>query len=104
MTNTDQFGNVCIPHPACLTGDCNGLRNCPVGVGGSPPVSLAEFFLTEPPKADFYDVSNVDGYAVIAPTGTSTPENIGAKVKPVTGTFVPPAESETCTSDADCVW
>lgn len=50
--------------PACQTGDCAGHLGCPVGVGGSPPATLAEFTLI-PPDApvgrDFYDVSNVDG-------------------------------------------
>ncbi len=50
--------------PACQTGDCAGHLGCPVGVGGSPPATLAEFTLIPPDmpvERDFYDVSNVDG-------------------------------------------
>ena len=45
---------------------------CPVGVGGAPPATLAEFTVMPPSGgSDFYDVSNVDGSNVplaIAPT------------------------------------
>lgn len=46
------FGN-------CTTGDCGGALRCN-GIGGQPPLSLAEFNLADP--VDFYDVSFVDGY------------------------------------------
>ena len=56
----------------CATGDCGGHLECPVGVGGAPPATLAEFTVTPPSGgSDFYDVSNVDGANVplaIAPT------------------------------------
>ncbi|KAH7430285.1 hypothetical protein KP509_09G091900 [Ceratopteris richardii] len=60
----------------CLTGDCGGVLACN-GAGGDPPVTLAEFTLgspTSPNKADFYDVSLVDGYNLamsVAPSGGS---------------------------------
>ncbi|XP_050209278.1 pathogenesis-related thaumatin-like protein 3.5 [Mercurialis annua] len=44
----------------CATGDCGGLKHCG-GVGGVPPVTLAEFTLDD---LNFYDVSLVDGYNV----------------------------------------
>jgi hypothetical protein len=105
-TKTEQFGNVCLPHPACQTGDCNGQRDCPPGVGGIPPDALAEFFLTTPSatSTDFYDVSNVDGYVAVAPKAGAAPENIGVEVKPVQGTFVAPMESGACSADSDCTW
>ncbi|XP_031284223.1 pathogenesis-related thaumatin-like protein 3.5, partial [Pistacia vera] len=43
----------------CIIGDCGGGLNC-AGVGGAPPISLAESTLSSP--MDFYDVSLVDGY------------------------------------------
>ncbi|RWW82558.1 hypothetical protein BHE74_00008975 [Ensete ventricosum] len=48
----------------CDTGDCGGALRCTVG--GSPPVTLAEFTLAGPTSGDqdFYDVSLVDGYNV----------------------------------------
>jgi hypothetical protein len=56
----------------CATGDCGGNLECPVGVGGAPPATLAEFTVMPPSQgSDFYDVSNVDGANVplaIAPT------------------------------------
>jgi hypothetical protein len=93
-TRTTQFGSVCLPHPACQTGDCNGQRDCPPGIGGTPPDALAEFFLTVPNTnaVDFYDVSNVDGYVAVAPSAGAAPENVGMEIKPIAGTFVPPEE------------
>ncbi|KAJ8460667.1 hypothetical protein OPV22_033593 [Ensete ventricosum] len=54
----------------CDTGDCGGALRCTVG--GSPPVTLAEFTLAGPTSGDqdFYDVSLVDGY------------NVGVAVRP----------------------
>ncbi|XP_068655800.1 pathogenesis-related thaumatin-like protein 3.5 [Aristolochia californica] len=57
----------------CTTGDCCSLK-CAVGVGGAPPVSLAEFTLQGNGGKDFYDVSLVDGY------------NLGLGIKPKGGT------------------
>lgn len=66
--------------PACQTGDCGGHLQCPTGVGGAPPATLAEFTLM-PPDAplglDFYDVSNVDG------------SNIPVRIDAAPGTFTP---------------
>ena len=60
---------------ACATGDCGGNLECPVGVGGAPPATLAEFTVVPSSNgSDFYDVSNVDGANVplaIAPNGGS---------------------------------
>ncbi|KAM0937980.1 putative Thaumatin family [Dioscorea sansibarensis] len=55
---------------SCATGDCAGLLRCTLG--GSPPVTLAEFTLGG--SEDFYDVSIVDGYNVgvgVRPAPTS---------------------------------
>ncbi len=62
----------------CATGDCGGNLACPVGVGGAPPATLAEFTV-EPPStsSDFYDVSNVDG------------ANVPVAIAPIPGTFNP---------------
>ncbi|XP_022749203.1 pathogenesis-related protein 5-like [Durio zibethinus] len=47
----------------CLTGDCgSGQMECN-GLGGAPPVTLAEFTLGTGGQ-DFYDVSLVDGYNI----------------------------------------
>ena len=66
----------------CATGDCGGNLACPVGVGGAPPATLAEFTVM-PPSAgtDYYDVSNVDG------------ANVPLSIVPTAGTFqlTPPA-------------
>jgi hypothetical protein len=60
----------------CATGDCGGNLVCPVGVGGAPPATLAEFTLVPPSSGtDFYDVSNVDG------------SNIPLSIAPTPGTF-----------------
>ncbi|CAA0817155.1 Pathogenesis-related protein 5 [Striga hermonthica] len=62
--NSGQTGN-------CITGDCGGRLKCE-GIGGAPPVSLAEFTLDSP--QDFYDVSLVDGFNLpvsIIPSGRS---------------------------------
>ena len=61
--------------PACATGDCAGRLGCAVGVGGTPPATLAEFTMATPPANDFYDVSNVDG------------ANIPVSIAPLAGTF-----------------
>ncbi|CAL4921590.1 unnamed protein product [Urochloa decumbens] len=55
---------------SCATGDCSGAASCTLG--GSPPVTLAEFTLGGADGKDFYDVSLVDGYNVgigVAATG-----------------------------------
>ncbi len=66
----------------CATGDCAGNLVCPVGVGGAPPATLAEFTVM-PPSAgsDFYDISNVDG------------ANVPVEIAPIAGTYdtSPPA-------------
>jgi hypothetical protein len=62
----------------CATGDCGGNLECPVGVGGAPPATLAEFTVMSPSSgSDFYDVSNVDG------------SNVPLSIAPVPGTFDP---------------
>mmetsp|Transcript_19836 Transcript_19836/g.40114 ORF Transcript_19836/g.40114 Transcript_19836/m.40114 type:complete len:394 (+) Transcript_19836:80-1261(+) len=55
---------------SCLTGDCGSGLQC-MGMGGTPPASLAEFNLDAPApwtqmggNIDWYDVSLVDGYNV----------------------------------------
>ncbi|XP_010257784.1 PREDICTED: thaumatin-like protein [Nelumbo nucifera] len=56
---------------SCITGDCGGLLACS-GMGGAPPVTLAEFTLNSPD--DYYDISLVDGYNMavsITPSGGS---------------------------------
>jgi hypothetical protein len=60
----------------CNTGDCAANLECPVGVGGAPPATLAEFTVTPPSGgSDFYDVSNVDG------------ANVPVSIVPTPGTF-----------------
>ena len=61
----------------CATGDCAAEpRGAPVGVGGRPPATLAEFTVTPPSGgSDFYDVSNVDG------------SNVPLAIAPTAGTF-----------------
>jgi hypothetical protein len=58
----------------CATGDCGtGQISCN-GVGGIPPVTLAEFTLASNNGQDFYDVSLVDGFNLpvsITPQGGS---------------------------------
>ena len=62
----------------CATGDCGGNLECPVGVGGAPPATLAEFTVMPPSRgSDFYDVSNVDG------------SNVPLAIAPSPGTFDP---------------
>jgi hypothetical protein len=62
----------------CATGDCGGNLECPVGVGGAPPATLAEFTVMPPSSgSDFYDVSNVDG------------SNVPLAIAPTPGTFDP---------------
>ncbi len=62
----------------CATGDCGGHLECPIGVGGAPPATLAEFTLMPPSDgSDFYDVSNVDG------------SNVPLAIAPAPGTFDP---------------
>jgi hypothetical protein len=62
----------------CATGDCGGNLVCPVGVGGRPPATLAEFTVMPPSSgSDFYDVSNVDG------------SNVPLSIAPTPGTFDP---------------
>ena len=55
----------------CQTGDCGNKLKCN-GAGGVPPVTLVEITLRGAGNQDFYDVSLVDGYnvlATIAPIG-----------------------------------
>jgi hypothetical protein len=94
-------------HTTCATGDCAGNLECPVGVGGAPPATLAEFTVTTPSHgSDFYDVSDVDGSNVplsIAPTpGTFDPT-------PPPGANVPyycqtPGCTSNCGSLPACPW
>ncbi|KAF5288433.1 hypothetical protein FQR65_LT02085 [Abscondita terminalis] len=54
----------------CQTGDCGNKLEC-AGSGGVPPVTLVEITLRGAGNQDFYDVSLVDGYNVLA---TISPE------------------------------
>jgi hypothetical protein len=51
-----------------FVGDCgaesNGFGMTCNGIGGQPPVTLAEFTLNGWGGSDYYDLSNVDGYSV----------------------------------------
>ncbi|KAF5288434.1 hypothetical protein FQR65_LT02086 [Abscondita terminalis] len=49
----------------CQTGDCGNRLEC-AGNGGAPPVTLVEITLRGAGNQDFYDVSLVDGYNVLA--------------------------------------
>jgi hypothetical protein len=63
---------------SCATGDCGGNLACPVGVGGAPPATLAEFTVMPPGSGagtDFYDVSDVDG------------SNVPLSIVPTPGTY-----------------
>ena len=70
---------------SCLTGDCNTSvggssvpnADCPVGVGGAQPATIAEFTL-QSTATDFYDVTLINGANVgeqmaPIPTATQTP-------------------------------
>lgn len=69
----------------CLTGDCNTNvggnpvpnSDCPVGVGGAQPATIAEFTL-QTTATDFYDITVINGANVgeqmgPIPTATQTP-------------------------------
>jgi len=76
---------------SCLTGDCNTSvasnsgnpvpnANCPVGVGGAQPATIAEFTL-QSNATDFYDVTVINGANVgeqmaPIPTATQTPGSV----------------------------
>jgi hypothetical protein len=91
----------------CATGDCGGNLECPVGVGGAPPATLAEFTVMPPSNgSDFYDVSNVDGsnvpLAIVPTAGTFNPT-------PPAGTNVPyycasPGCTSNCGALPACAW
>ncbi len=94
-------------HTTCATGDCGGNLECPVGVGGAPPATLAEFTVMPPSSgSDFYDVSNVDGASVplaIAPTAGTF------DTTPPPGTNVPyycasPGCTGNCGALPACSW
>ncbi|XP_038903186.1 protein P21-like [Benincasa hispida] len=46
----------------CQTGDCGGVLNCQGS--GAPPVTLAEFALSQFNNMDFLDISLVDGFNI----------------------------------------
>ena len=75
----------CSATEPCQTGDCGTLggKPCPVGKGGNPPATLAEFTLSNPAVTtagpDFYDISIINGV------------NLAVSMGPVTGTFQPTA-------------
>ena len=52
----------------CATGDygapVNGFGVGCNGIGGQPPVTLAEFTLNGWGGSDYYDLSNVDGHTI----------------------------------------
>jgi hypothetical protein len=66
----------------CLTGDCNTNpfapnQDCPVGVGGQQPATIAEFTL-QTEATDFYDITAINGANIgeqmgPLPTSTQTP-------------------------------
>ncbi|KAK9062863.1 hypothetical protein SSX86_020053 [Deinandra increscens subsp. villosa] len=61
---------------SCGSGDCgSGQVECN-GAGGTPPVTLAEFTLSDASGKDFYDISLVDGFnlpvSVVAQNGCAT--------------------------------
>ena len=76
-TGCDSNGN------NCQTANCGvGGSQCPAGVGGTPPATLAEFTL-QTNATDFYDVSIINGVNIaieMAPTGSfgSAPSGTGA--------------------------
>ncbi|KAF7640154.1 Pept_C1 domain-containing protein [Meloidogyne graminicola] len=60
----------------CATGECIGKGIQCAGIGGEPPLSLAEFTFGTP-SGDFYDVSLVDGFNLpisIEPKGGKGPK------------------------------
>jgi len=63
----------------CSTGDCgaesNGFRMECNGIGGQPPVTLAEFTLDGYGDVDYYDLSNVDG------------NSVGMTIRPIPGQY-----------------
>lgn len=67
----------------CKTGECGSSSGgtCPIGTGGNPPATLAEFTLsnqtsfTTTPGSDFYDISIINGV------------NVGISMAPVSGTY-----------------
>ncbi|KAB0793675.1 hypothetical protein PPYR_13295 [Photinus pyralis] len=67
----------------CQTGDCGGRVEC-AGAGGVPPVTLVEITLRGAGNQDFYDVSLVDGFNVLA---SITPENGQGKCESVWCSF-----------------
>ncbi len=73
---------------SCLTGDCNTNvggspvpnADCPVGVGGAQPATIAEFTL-QSTATDFYDVTVINGANMgelmgPIPTATQTPGSV----------------------------
>ena len=57
----------CTSVPCCETGDCANSENMIVECNGgtkAPPANSFEVTFNESPKNDFYDITNVDGYAV----------------------------------------
>ena len=49
----------------CETGDCGNKLECN-GAGGAPPATLVEITLKGDQGLDFYDVSLVDGFNIVA--------------------------------------
>jgi hypothetical protein len=73
---------------SCLTGDCNTNvsgspvpnSDCPVGVGGAQPATIAEFTL-QSAATDFYDITVINGANIgetmgPIPTATATPGTV----------------------------
>ncbi|GEM_PF-1477399 len=76
---------------SCLTGDCNTSvssnggkpvpnADCPVGVGGAQPATIAEFTLQRS-ATDFYDITVINGANIgeqmgPIPTATQTPNGV----------------------------
>ncbi len=114
----------CTSVPCCETGDCANSENMTVECNGgtkAPPANSFEVTFNESPDNDFYDITNVDGYAV----GIAVQQMNGVKLNqnptinghpapqlncgnPVCTNFdmstCPPELSETTTSGRQICW
>ncbi len=114
----------CTSVPCCETGDCANSENMTVECNGgtkAPPANSFEVTFNESPDNDFYDITNVDGYAV----GIAVQQMNGVKLtndptingqpapqlncgNPACSTFnmnqCPPELSETTSSGRQICW
>ncbi len=114
----------CTSVPCCETGDCANSDNMTVECNGgtkAPPANSFEVTFNESPDNDFYDITNVDGYAV----GIAVQQMNGVKLtndptingqpapqlncgNPACSTFdmnqCPPELSETTSSGRQICW